>query len=61
MIPDAAGKASQLLALARQRQADRWPGYHTIGDYHDGVYESEHVSPYTRSAGNVDADVFILL
>jgi uracil-DNA glycosylase len=32
-----------------------------IGDYHDGAYECDFVSPYTKSAGNVDAQIFILL
>lgn len=54
-------KAEALRRLTRQRQSERWPGYNTIGDYHDGVYECDHVSPYTRSAGNLDAEVFILL
>src|SRR2546423_4086791 len=54
-------KRAQLLALARQRQATRWPGYNCIGDYHGGIYECDFVSPYTKSASNVDADVFVLL
>lgn len=43
------------------RQQTRWEGVSQVGDYHDGFYESDHVSPYTRSAGNVDADVFLML
>jgi hypothetical protein len=35
--------------------------YSGIGDYHDGAYECERVSPYTKTAGNVDADVMVLL
>lgn len=54
-------RVKALQDLARQRQSDRWPGYNTIADYHDGAYECDHVSPYTRSAGNLEADVFILL
>ncbi|MEQ8992758.1 MAG: hypothetical protein RLO46_13140 [Pseudomonadales bacterium] len=54
-------KADALRHLVRQRQSDRWPGYNTIADYHDGVYECDYVSPYTRSAGNLHAEVFILL
>jgi restriction system protein len=38
-----------------------WPGYGQIGDYHDGAYECDFVSPYTKSAGNVDAEIFVLL
>ena len=36
-------------------------GYGQIGDYHDGAYECDFVSPYTKSAGNVDAEIFVLL
>jgi restriction system protein len=53
-------KHASLLALTRVRQDTRWQGYNCIGDYHDGVYECDHMSPYTKSAGNVDADVLIL-
>ena len=54
-------KRARLLELARERQADRWPGYAAIGDYHEGRYECDFVSPYTRSAANVDAQVMVLL
>ena len=56
-------KRKDLLALARLRQQTRWEGYKCIGDadYHDGIYECDYVSPYTKSAGNVDADIMIML
>lgn len=54
-------KAGQLLALARKRQAARWPGYNPLAEYHRGAYECDFVSPYTKSAGNVEAQVMILL
>lgn len=54
-------KHACLRELARLRQKTRWPGYKCIGDYHDGLYECEFVSPYTRRACNVDAEVMILL
>ena len=55
------GKHARLLKLVRLRQENPWPGYRCIGDYHGGVYECDFVSPYTRSAGNVDAELMILL
>ena len=55
------GKVAALCDLARKRQETRWPGYKCIGDYFDGAYECDHVSPYTKAANNVDANVFILL
>lgn len=54
-------KKAELLALAKLRQAARWDGYHCIGDYHGGAYECDFVSPYSKVAHNVDAEVFIVL
>ena len=57
-MPD---KQRKLHELALKRKAARWLGYHQLGDFHNGAYECEYVSPYTKSAGNYDAEVFILL
>lgn len=54
-------KRERLAALGRVRQHSRWPRYRNIGDYHSGAYDCEHVSPYTKSAGNVDSPIFVLL
>jgi hypothetical protein len=58
---DQMDKPARLLSLARLRQATRWAGYRSIADYHGGVYECDFVSPYTKSAGNVDAEIMVLL
>jgi hypothetical protein len=54
-------KPSRLLALAKVRQAARWPPHKCIGDYHGGAYECEYVSPYSISAHNPDAAVMVIL
>jgi restriction system protein len=54
-------KQTELLALAKLRQATRWPGYKCIGDYHAGAYECNLVSPYTKTAGNVNAEIMVML
>jgi uracil-DNA glycosylase len=54
-------KDAPLLALAKLRQATQWPGYKSIADYGNGAYECDFVSPYTKTAGNVDAEVMVLL
>jgi uracil-DNA glycosylase len=54
-------KHARLLKLARLRRESRWPDYKCIGDYCEGRYECDFVSPYTRSAGNIDAELMILL
>jgi hypothetical protein len=54
-------KTTRLLQLAHRRQRTFWPGYKPLIDYHDGAYECDFVSPYTKSECNVDAAVMIML
>jgi hypothetical protein len=54
-------KQSELLALAKLRQRTRYPGYKCIGDYHAGAYECDFVSPYTKTAGNIDSEIMVML
>lgn len=54
-------KPARLLALAKLRQATRWPNYTSIGDYHGGIYECDLVSPFTKAAGIVDSEIMVLL
>jgi restriction system protein len=35
-------------------------GYATLADFHDGVYECDYVSPWSKSAHNADAQVMIV-
>lgn len=53
-------KLEKLRALARRRRAAAPPeGYFNLCDFHDGYYECEWVSPWTKSARNVDAAVLL--
>ena len=54
-------KRCRLRALAEARQTHELPGYTNLRDYHDGYYECKHVSPYTKSANDVDSKVLLLL
>ncbi len=54
-------KLTQLELLGHKRQQEKLPGYHSIADYHNGAYECRWVSPYTKSAGNLDAEVMVIL
>ena len=61
-VPDTSPtKHARLLELAMKRKSARRPPHRGIGEYHNGYYECDHVSPYTKSAGNVNADVFVML
>jgi restriction system protein len=51
----------RLRDLARLRATHVPPGYTGIGDYHGGAYDCQHVSPYTKTAGNLDSDVMLIL
>jgi len=54
-------KATLLSKLTEKRKNTCYEGYTSIGDYHDGVYECDFVSPYTKSAGNTNSDIMIIL
>ena len=54
-------KKHRLRALVQKRRESRYDGHGQIGDYHHGVYECDWVSPYSKSAGNLEADLMILL
>ena len=54
-------KAQAYKKLAKKRQTQCFEGYFNIGDYHDGAYECDHVSPYTKGAFNLDAEVMFFL
>lgn len=57
-------KKEFLLKLAEKRKKDRYryPKYKNLCDYHNGYYEcDDYVSPYSRSAHNVDANIMIIL
>ncbi|WP_434362771.1 hypothetical protein NF212_20465 [Parasalinivibrio latis] len=56
-----ADKYRKLIRLARKRRYLIPAGYHSIGEYHGSIYECEWVSPYTKSASNLNADVMIIL
>lgn len=53
-------KNEALVHLARQRQSSRLDGYAAVGDFHGGIYECDHVSPWTKSGCNVDAAIMIV-
>ncbi|WP_444956953.1 hypothetical protein [Microbulbifer sp. ZKSA002] len=47
--------------MAKERQQVKKEGYKNIGDFHNGIYDCDYVSPYTKSANNIDASVMVLL
>lgn len=53
-------KTEALLRLARLRQSSRLDGSAAIGDFHDGIFECDHVSPWTKSGCNVDAEIMVV-
>jgi hypothetical protein len=57
-----ARKQQQLRLLARKRQRQRaWKGYRGLARYHGGIYECDYVSPYTKSAGNMNSKIMVML
>ncbi|MCH9704959.1 MAG: hypothetical protein K0U15_02370 [Proteobacteria bacterium] len=54
-------KATKLLELAKLRKSKKYNGYKSIGDYAKGAYECNYVSPYSKSAHDVDTKVLLFL
>ncbi len=54
-------KLAHLQKLGQERRRARWPGYRRISEYHIHAYECDHVSPYTKSACNVNSPLFLIL
>jgi uracil-DNA glycosylase len=58
-------KLRKLRALAIKRKRSRLVGYKgtykRLRDYKKGRYECDFVSPYTKTAGNVDSEIMVML
>lgn len=53
-------KRRRLRELAETCRSMRLDGYGCIGDFHNGIYECDHVSPWTRSGDNVNAEIMVV-
>ncbi|TYT74190.1 uracil-DNA glycosylase family protein [Desulfobotulus mexicanus] len=54
-------KDKELLKLSKLRQQTRYNGYTSIGDYQNGIWECDFVSPYSKSSHNSDSDILVFL
>lgn len=54
-------RVAELAALASKRASARPVGYKNIGEYHNGIYECDFVSPYSKVAHNHESPIFVLL
>lgn len=59
-------KHALLRLLVHKRRSEDFAGYSgkstyaKIGDFRDGLYECQHVSPWAKTASNVDAEVMVV-
>ena len=53
-------KRKELRKLAKRRPAHRLEHHACLADFHNGFYECNHVSPWSKSACNVDAEVMVI-
>ncbi len=53
-------KRQKLRKLAKRRQVHRLQPHACLADFHSGIYECDYVSPWSKSACNVDAEVMII-
>ena len=51
----------RLQDLALKRAVSTPPGFHNLGEFHNGAYECEFVSPYSKSAHSTQSGVLIFL
>ena len=56
---DAGEKLKQLTELGRERREKKkdYPGYFDVSDFYQGKYDSDFVTPITKSACNVDSSI----
>lgn len=55
------GPEADLRELAKRRASTTLEGCHSLAEFHDGAYECEYVSPYSKSAHCTDSGVLIFL
>jgi uracil-DNA glycosylase len=53
-------KRLRLLALANKRKSSCPAQYCNVGDFHGGLYETNFIFPWSKSAHNVDADIVVV-
>ena len=53
-------KAERLVRLARRRRSEVPAGYRDISQFHQGRYDCDFVSPWSKSANNLSADLMII-
>jgi hypothetical protein len=58
-MPDT--KEYRLKELGTYRKENCYPGFKNLCDFHNGRYESDFVSPYSKGSGNFDSKIFVLL
>lgn len=54
-------KEQALLSLAHKRRATQWGQYSNLASISGGVFDFDFVSPFTKTAGNVDSPILVML
>jgi uracil-DNA glycosylase len=54
-------KIEKLKNLGMQRKSGAYQGYYNLAQFHKGEYETDWVSPYTKSANNVNSPMSLVL
>lgn len=54
-------RKSEDLKRCGERKKGAQQRYYGLAEFHGGIYECNHVSPYTKTAGNINASVFVML
>lgn len=54
-------KRDRMRELVERRRKGPWEPYGGIAEFHGGRYECDHVSPFSKAAGNLDSPIVVLL
>lgn len=54
-------KVERLKEIGLKRKSSIYEGYYNLSHFHNGQYDSDFVSPYSKSGGNSDSPIIILL
>ena len=54
-------KRDRMSELVERRRKGTWEPYGAIAEFHGGRYECDHVSPFSKAAGNLDSPIVVLL
>ena len=54
-------KYIEIEKIVEERKKAQWDNYFNLRDFHNGIYDCDYLSPYSKGAHNVNAKVMLVL